>query len=153
VDQVIRTRYVLGFLFSYDLQRVALIHKERPNWQKGKLNGIGGHLEEGEMSVDAMSREFFEETGVKIPLWDWQEFCQMEGSGFRVDCFTARLKTVGDDPKLDKKTDEMPCWYSLEYLHKENPPMISHLKWLIPMALEEDDINVFVKYYELKRDS
>lgn len=153
MDQVIKIRYVLGFLFSYDLQRVALIRKERPNWQKGKLNGIGGHIEEGEMSVDAMSREFFEGTGVKVPLWDWQEFCQMEGSVFRVDCFTARLKTAGPDPELEKKTDETPRWYSLEFLHIEEPPMIPNLKWLIPMALEEDDINVFVKYHELKGGS
>jgi 8-oxo-dGTP diphosphatase len=35
-------RYVLGFMFSSDHSEVALIRKRKPEWQRGKLNGIGG---------------------------------------------------------------------------------------------------------------
>jgi len=41
-------RYVLGFLFSQDETRIALIRKTRPLWQEGRLNAIGGHAEEGD---------------------------------------------------------------------------------------------------------
>ena len=153
MDQI-KTAYVLGFLFSNDMKRVALIQKERPNWQKGRLNGIGGHIEENEMAIDAMSREFFEETGVKVSIYDWKKFCEMEGSGFLVKCFAARVKEEGPDPELEKKTDELPGWYSFDFLHYSAPnQIIPNLKWLIPMAMEEDVIDVSVKYCELKGDS
>lgn len=63
---------VLGFLMSRDRRRVALIKKKRPEWMAGKLNGIGGTVEDGESAAEAMSREFREETGVTIPPYGWE---------------------------------------------------------------------------------
>ena len=40
--------YVAGFLFSRDGSLLALILKNKPDWQKGKLNAIGGKIEDGE---------------------------------------------------------------------------------------------------------
>src|SRR5258708_364006 len=37
--------YVCGFMMSYDLMQFLLIRKTHPDWQKGKLNGIGGKIE------------------------------------------------------------------------------------------------------------
>lgn len=34
--------YVLGFAFGPNYKKVALLHKLRPEWQKGLLNGVGG---------------------------------------------------------------------------------------------------------------
>lgn len=62
-------QYVCGFLFSQDLTQVVLIRKLRPQWQRGKLNGIGGSIEPGETWFDAMVREFREETGAAISGW------------------------------------------------------------------------------------
>lgn len=36
--------YVCGFLMSYDMDKVVLIKKNRPDWQKGKWNGVGGKI-------------------------------------------------------------------------------------------------------------
>ena len=55
--------YVAGFLFSPDRSRVLLIRKNRPAWQAGKLNGLGGKIEPGETPPQAMRREFREEQG------------------------------------------------------------------------------------------
>ncbi len=55
--------YVLGFVFSPDLSEVYLIRKNRPEWQAGFLNGIGGKVEEGEAEEQAMAREAWEESG------------------------------------------------------------------------------------------
>lgn len=45
--------YVLGFAFTpKDLkgnQKVVLIEKLKPEWQKGKFNGIGGKLEKDDI--------------------------------------------------------------------------------------------------------
>jgi len=56
-------RYVLGFVFSPDLAKVYLIRKNRPEWQAGLLNGIGGKIELGETEKEAMEREALEESG------------------------------------------------------------------------------------------
>lgn len=56
-------RFVLGFCFDIGYHNVLLIEKNRPPWQAGKLNGIGGKIEEGESPSGAMVREFQEETG------------------------------------------------------------------------------------------
>lgn len=76
--------YVLGFAFSKDRQYLVLIKKDRPEWQAGKLNGIGGKLEPrkdnkefNEDPIDAMIREFKEETGVSTEAKDWDYFGKM----------------------------------------------------------------------------
>jgi 8-oxo-dGTP pyrophosphatase MutT (NUDIX family) len=55
--------YVLGFCFNTSLDKVVLIKKRLPEWQAGRLNGVGGHVEHGETTLGAMVREFREETG------------------------------------------------------------------------------------------
>jgi hypothetical protein len=50
------TKYVVGLAFD-DEGRVALIEKNRPAWQRGLLNGIGGKIEGDEMPVETMIRE------------------------------------------------------------------------------------------------
>lgn len=61
--------YVCGFLFEATLRGVVLIEKQKPAWQAGKLNGVGGKIEEGETPLAAMQREFEEETGAVVPDW------------------------------------------------------------------------------------
>ena len=60
-------RYCLGFMFDPAYERVLLMVKKRPAWQEGLLNGIGGKIESGESCLEAMNREFFEETGLDLP--------------------------------------------------------------------------------------
>src|SRR4051812_33742321 len=55
--------YVCGFMFNSDALTskkgaVALILKVKPDWQKGKHNGIGGHIEWSDHNpLAAMVRE------------------------------------------------------------------------------------------------
>lgn len=80
-------KYVAGFLFSPDLMEVVLITKEKPTWQAGKLNAVGGKIEGWygrlhdeliwEEPISAMAREFAEETGLEIK--NWKSFCLLEG--------------------------------------------------------------------------
>ena len=52
--------YVLGFMFSPDMERILLMRKNRPEFQAGKFNGIGGKIEGTETPLQAMIREFEE---------------------------------------------------------------------------------------------
>lgn len=71
--------YVLGFAFNSDLSQIILINKLRPSWQAGTLNGVGGKIEPGESPLEAMYREFEEETGIICDLWPWIPVCEMRG--------------------------------------------------------------------------
>ena len=46
-----------------DETQVALVLKDHPDWQAGKLNAIGGKISNAETPTNAMVREFAEETG------------------------------------------------------------------------------------------
>lgn len=70
-------KYVLGFAFSKDRKELILIEKQKPAWQAGKLNGVGGKVEEGESAIFAMCREFKEETGVSTSIDQWHYFGSM----------------------------------------------------------------------------
>jgi 8-oxo-dGTP diphosphatase len=71
-------RYVLGFAFTKGLGAVLLLNKKRPARLAGKLNGIGGHIEPGEEPLDAMRREFREESGLVVN--DWTPVAVLDGS-------------------------------------------------------------------------
>ena len=61
-------KYVVGYCFDPYFEHVVLIEKARPEWQAGKLNGVGGKIEPKETPRRAMVREFQEEAGVYIPV-------------------------------------------------------------------------------------
>lgn len=132
------TEYVLGFLFHTRKNYVALIEKSHPEWQKGKLNGIGGKIQEKESPLAAMCREFKEEAGVFIPSWD--HFATMSGPAWTVYCFKAFA-----DCKIQTMEDEKVDWYPVQDI-LETSTIINNLKWLIPMAQSKDKHFAFIKY-------
>ena len=79
-----KTCYVLGFVFQEE-HGAWLIHKHRPEWLANLYNGIGGHLEAGEVPLEAMIRECREETGVQIE--DWTQFADIVGTDFEIVVF------------------------------------------------------------------
>lgn len=117
--------YVAGFMFDGS-GNVALVKKNKPEWQKGKLNGIGGKIEEGETPIEAMVREFDEETGC-LHL-GWQQFCTLSGKGFTVHFFSS----MGDLSQLKTMEAEEIVTVSIASVGIGN--CIPNLTWLIPMA-------------------
>jgi len=117
-------KYVVGFLFDTK-GNVALITKNRPTWQEGKLNGIGGHIEPDENPEQAMVREFKEEAG--CDGLDWRKFGVVKGSNYEVSCFS----TKNDVAKIQSMTDEKVDWYPTNRLPDN---IIPNLRWLIPLA-------------------
>jgi 8-oxo-dGTP pyrophosphatase MutT (NUDIX family) len=99
-----RKQYVLGFMFSQDLRTVVLIEKQRPAWQKGKWNGVGG-LVEDEVLRDAMAREFAEETGVKTDPDMWTMFARMKFKDHDVFCFAIRGNPNAARTRTDEKVE------------------------------------------------
>lgn len=122
-------------MFDPEGTRVALIRKNKPAWQKGKLNGIGGKIEPGEDGAAAMVREFREETGCETTLDRWRHFLTMRGGedgGWRVEFFVA----IGDLSQVRSAESEIVEIVWLEQIHAVRPDMVENLPWLIPLALD-----------------
>lgn len=132
--------YVLGFLFSgsdFYGSGVALIHKKRPKWQEGKLNGIGGAIEEGETPEAAMRREFFQETA--YDHGDWKRFALLNSMGNVVHCFVGRASGSVD---ISSPTDEETSWISISRIFELQLSIsfgkhfIYNIGWLVSMAFD-----------------
>lgn len=132
-------KYVAGFLFSEDYEKVVLIRKNRPAWQKGKLNGVGGHVEPGETPDDAMVREFMEECGTTTLHWKY--FGTIKGADFIVDWYKAAVSLP-----VISTTDEEVDWYHVSDVINDVLPIIPHLKWLIMLALDKDNVTFTAEY-------
>ncbi len=72
------TIFVCGLCF--DRNTVVLIQKNRPTWQTGLWNGIGGKCLPHERPDLAMVREFREETGAETRSQDWSPFLDLSES-------------------------------------------------------------------------
>lgn len=126
--------YCLGFLFN-DSNEVLLVRKNKPDWQKGLLNGVGGKIEENESPSSAMIREFKEEVG-EIKTYEWDLFHKMFFKDCVVCCY--RSFTEEDLRKIDGKKNDVgePLWLvNTEII--ETVGCITNLTWLVPMAKDQ----------------
>lgn len=129
--QLSATEYVVGFMFSSDHERIALIRKNKPEWQKGKLNGIGGRMQQDEAPVGTMVREFEEETGAITSIDQWKMYAEIVGENWKVYFFV----TTGDIYKLSSTTIEQVEVHMTSNVNIFNPEVIDNLPWLVPLAL------------------
>jgi 8-oxo-dGTP diphosphatase len=123
-------QYVLGFCFSPDYKSVALIHKKKPEWQLGKINGIGGKLEENELPHEAMIREFQEETGLVV--LDWECYAVMTSSSWECYCHRAISSNVFDVRTMTEEDVILRDPLNLPSI------VIPNLRWLVPLAMDTD---------------
>jgi len=127
-------KYVAGLLFSPTGKSVVLIRKNRPEWQAGKLNAVGGKIEFGETPFEAMVREFREETGVNRR--DWQHIAILTGDGFEVNFFAAFGHDFFD---VVTKTDEPVDIYIVREVLND-PSLMPNLKVMIALAKDDSGI-------------
>jgi 8-oxo-dGTP diphosphatase len=125
--------YVVGLVFTTDLKQVVLIKKNRPDWQKGKLNGIGGKLEKDETALTAMIREFEEETGVLTEANWWKYFLTLYFESVVVHFFTMSNDDVWSNARTT--TDELVGHFAV-YDVINSDCIITNIKHLIPLAIQ-----------------
>jgi len=132
---------VVGFLLDNSGERVVLIRKNRPEWQAGRLNGVGGKVEPGESLVDAMTREFEEETGVVISWWGRGHYAKLEWEQGVVHFFRA-FAPMEILVSCETTTDEV---VELHWVHQLLNPafpcgqITPNLRWLVPLAAHRHD--------------
>lgn len=136
--------YVLGFLFDRDASSVVLIHKQKPEWQKGFLNGVGGKIEPSENPLAAMVREFAEETGHIVGAWN--KFAVLRGYNngepWRMCCFWATGDTSLCSTQEEEEVEIVPL--------KDIPyrKTMVNIPWLLSMveSLKEEN----AEYYDVR---
>jgi|GEM_PF-509432 8-oxo-dGTP diphosphatase len=134
-------RYVVGFAFDEQGKSVVLIRKNHPNWQRGMMNGVGGHIEKGESEHAAQAREFKEETGVEIYESNWHRFAKLSGEGYELHCFSTFTNEIFYCGSI---TDELITILPVADLR--GSVVIPNLQWLIPAALHQhfDYLQAFI---------
>ena len=117
--------YVAGLLYNDDGSTVTLILKDRPLWQAGHYNAVGGKIEFGETPAAAMNREFIEEAGVDI-TWDFRFV--LTGVDYKVHFFSCHSTEA--QRSLRTMTSEV-----IEVVNSYDLPenTIPNLWWIIPM--------------------
>lgn len=147
MGSVTKKYYVAGFAFSrYSTSVVALVKKNRPAWQRGLYNAIGGKVGDivpGETSIQAMVREFQEETGLTTEETDWKSVATLEdqANSFQVRFFAASLNIAN----LVSTTDEKIEIVRVGQINRHNS--IPNLEYLVPLAklvLTTDHPEVFI---------
>lgn len=126
--------YTLGFMFDEARERVVLIKKENPSWQRGKLNGVGGKVELGETPYSAMVREFEEETGVLCE--DWKFLMTLVGNSFQIYVYY-----TFDDKMLNcqtKEIEEVKIFNIYDDWKEICGSSISNIPWLLMLCLDFD---------------
>lgn len=131
-------KYVCGFMFNQRMSDIILIRKQKPAWQAGVLNGVGGKVNEGEHEYDAMIREFEEETGVHYE--GWKLFAVItDKETFRVAFYAAadndafKNATTTEDEAVVKSNirGRGDIGFCID------GSAVYNLNWLIPLALDE----------------
>lgn len=135
-------RYVAGFMFDEAGEEALLVRKNKPEWQRGLYNGVGGKIEAGELPIQAMIREFEEEACIKTDKREWKRFCTITGgfgSVYFYYCFSNKM--------FDAKPgeEELVKIWSVERVTKGLVPVISNLLWLIPLALDTQNVDYSIK--------
>lgn len=130
-----------GFLFSADREQVVLVQKINPEWQRGRLNGVGGKIEPfDESPVAAMVREFQEEAGLLVN--EWELFCKVKNRGNLTYFF--RSFADGNVNHISGQEAEKISAYPISELDGLNT--MPNLGWLIPMSLDGAVLEAVVDY-------
>lgn len=142
------TQAVVGFAFTDDKQHVLLIRKNRPTFQAGKLNGVGGKVEPGEDTLSSMVREFREETSLFTSPVDWTCVALLESPGWDIHFFKMFMSdellrwVSSSTPPTDEKLELVPV-DSIRNQHT-----LRNVQWLVPLCLDDSPYELPIKLVE-----
>jgi 8-oxo-dGTP diphosphatase len=125
-----RKKYCVGFLFDPTLSKVVLIRKQKPEWQDGLLNGVGGKIGDvhaKETPLQAMHREFKEEAGVEG--LEWTQYLNLKTPHSDLYFFRA----VGNVHRATTQLDEVVSVFEVHDVMDRCDTM-PNLRWCIQMA-------------------
>ena len=118
------------------LDKVLLILKDKPAWQKGRLNLLGGKIEPGETPAEAAFRELKEESGIHgwtLPRVHGKIIgvdCVVHCCTVDVSCSAARWRTSPILPR-EEETEKVE-WYDWRAV-RVDLRLMPNLRVIIPL--------------------
>lgn len=120
---------------------IIFVLKDKPSWQKNRLNLIGGKVEPGETPEQAAVRELKEETGFTVVSdcfaeWGCPQICgKIVGSDHIVHCVNCYInEPMGTMPTPREGETEELYWHQFWRVNHD-PRLLPNLKMIIPMML------------------
>jgi len=143
-----KKEYVVGFFlegtgaeFPEDVY-VVLIRKSKPLWQVERLNGIGGKIEPGELPINAMAREWYEETGTMWTSWGALFTLQHPDPAGKNEYTLYGFFTTSNDTRASELLHGRLVSGEgvIEICNARHLPdaIIGNLRWMIGLALDAD---------------
>lgn len=124
------SEYVIILPIISGTKDILLVTKAKPEWQKGKLNLLGGKVELNETPTQAAIRELYEESGIEI--FHAVKCGEIRSKPSLIHCFYADLGRVNITIKPRPEEIEQfnfYNWDSVKYDHR----LIPNLKIIIPL--------------------
>lgn len=113
---------------------VYLLKKNKPEWQRGLWNGIGGKIEKDETPLEAICREVFEESGY---TGDFNYYAYMSSGMESNDPFECYVySSVIDKFSVEPFTREKEIVAPFLVSTINTLETIPNLNWLIPAGLD-----------------
>ena len=132
-----RLKMVVGLHFDLSRQFVAMVHKmSGPACVIGNWNGVGGKVDPGEEPLNAMVREFGEETGLATNLQDWHQFAELNATNYDLFFFWAASSDVFRCRTVEK--EPIKVWKAVDLLGESN--VMHNMRWMIPYLQDADMI-------------
>ena len=111
-------------------EEVLLVLKDKPLWQKGLLNLVGGKIEQGETPEQCAVREFKEETGLDAEYMTLMG--KMVGEAEIIYCFRAIVLEPYVDINPREGETEQVAWHYFSEVIKDKR-LIPNLRVIIPL--------------------
>jgi len=150
----------VGFIFTHDLSFVLLIRKNHPDWQKGLLNGVGGHVKASEFAKGdykkAWVRKVRQETNLVVPINKVIQIGRIVVLGDRVILPVYAYKLAADGfPETKQMTDEPIDWYAPLSLihhdcHEDLHFFVPFARYVLRYAYKMKDSSRIELHYKIK---
>jgi len=145
-------RYSLAFIFGTDdsgkVSHLLLIRKAKPQWQQGRLNGIGGGVETDESADECNAREVSEETHGRISLSpdQWRRFARLSGKEvynqrasktFEILLYTIKVHNTmlrAAAAATLGASEPLVLLYLNDLFTDENLKVLPNVRWMVAMA-------------------
>lgn len=122
--------FTVGFITQAD-KVLLLLRKKSPN--KGKWNGVGGHIEPGESPYRCMQREITEETSFYVDNLHFGGI--LTWTGFEIECgglyiFTSK---VNSQSLIACQEGEL-AWHPLQFAFSD-PAVVDNIHYFLPPVM------------------
>lgn len=126
--------YTLGLIYNPKNTQILLQLKDKPDWQHGRYNGIGGKVEQNETPDHAMLRKGIEEIGVEAA---WTHKGQIKVNEHLIDLYKTNLSGTSIRYAIKHAQRNTNETLDLSWIDQMPENILSNLTYLVPMLADD----------------